>query len=91
MPLRRHLGSDDLRRARHDIVPPAWPASNAGTDLDGTLFGEPTPGAGVTWDTGQPDRTPTSEPASSPPEPPDQASELWWRSEDVAPPERPTR
>ena len=44
-----------------------------------------------TLNTGPPDRTPISEPASSPPEPPDQTADVWWRSEDVAPPERPAR
>ena len=149
LPLRRHIGTDDLRLPRHGAARPAGPAPAA---VDGAPFGESAPGAGLPSRNGLPHRIPRATPAPEPdgdpprtaglgaardaapppppparardpsdvsrtlssfrrgvergraaqeqqpgspgrpdgtPEPPDQEPGLRWRSDDVAPPERP--
>ncbi|HEV8651009.1 MAG TPA: nitrate- and nitrite sensing domain-containing protein [Actinomycetes bacterium] len=148
VPLRRHVGTDDLRLPRHEAARPGGPAPNGDADVDGAPSGEPVPGAGPPLRNGLPHRIPRAAPAPEPgsgptrtaglraagdataparprdprdvsrmlssfrqgvergrvaqgqqpdspgspdgaPQPPDQGSGLRWRSDDVAPPERP--
>jgi signal transduction histidine kinase len=67
LPLRRHIGTDDRRHPRHDVVHPAGPAPNGDTDVDDASFGESIPDAGAASGNGLPHRTPAPEPGSVPP------------------------
>jgi signal transduction histidine kinase len=64
VPLRRHIGTDDRRRLRDDVVHPAGPPPHGDVDVDGALFGESAPGAGS--GNALPHRTPAPESGGGP-------------------------